>query len=159
MTAFIMGSLTPIADLQLLDGESAAMRPATREERRALGFRRRTVAYAVVLRSCAGIKTIVAEAVLAKGPTMSAETIKSLVAHYSRNNEAGTVISRSAAMIALAMTVFPSIETLLREERPTSGPCPGCGCIWQAGGAFDQQSTTRRAIEAIVAATEQRRAA
>ena len=61
MDGIVMGSLTPIADLQLLDGESAAMRPVTREERRALGIRRRAVAYAVLLRSCAGIKAIVAE--------------------------------------------------------------------------------------------------
>ena len=159
MDGIVMGSLTPIADLQLLDGESAAMRPVTREERRALGIRRRAVAYAVVLRSCAGIKAIVAEATLAKGPAMTADTIKSLVIHYSRNNETGTVLTKSAATIEIALTLFTTIETILRDERPTSGPCPGCGCLWQAGGAFDRQSITRRAIEAIVAGAEHRRAA
>lgn len=159
MEGIVMGSLTPIADLRLLDGETAAMRPVTREERRVLGLRRRAVAYAVVLRSCAGIKAIIAEAKLAHGTPMTAETLKSLAIHYSRNNESGTVIGKSAAVIAIAMTLFPTIETILRDERPTSGPCPGCGCLWQAGGVFDRQSTTRRAVEIIIAGANHRRAA
>jgi hypothetical protein len=161
MDSIAMASLTPIADLELLDGEYAALRPATERERRALGFklRRKRTVYTIVLRSCAGIKAIVAETTPGRGPSMSAETIKSLVTFYSRNNETGTVISKSAAVIAFAMALFPSIETFLRGERPTSGPCPGCGCLWQAGGAFDRQSTTGRAVAAIVAGFEQRRAA
>ncbi|MEF2553951.1 hypothetical protein VQ042_21850 [Aurantimonas sp. A2-1-M11] len=55
MKVIVMASLTPISDPELLDGEYVALRPATDEERRTLGFRRRAIVYTVVLRSCAGI--------------------------------------------------------------------------------------------------------
>lgn len=159
MDGIVMASLTPIADLELLDGEYAAVRPASPEERRALSLRRRAVAYAIVLRSCAGITAIIAEAKLARGPAMSAETIKSLVNHYSRQNETGTPISHGAAVLAIAFTLFPTALVPLLPPRPSSGPCLGCGCIWQAGGPFDRQSVTGIALATIMAGAEQRRAA
>ncbi|MEF2551315.1 hypothetical protein VQ042_08045 [Aurantimonas sp. A2-1-M11] len=159
MEGILMQSLTPIADLDLLEGEYAALRPASPEERRALGLRRRAVAYAIVLRSCAGITAVVAEAELAQGPAMSAETLKSLVIHYARNNETGSEISRSMAVMFVAFTMFPKTLEPLLPPRPSSGPCLGCGCLWEAGGPLDRQSITGRTVAAMMAHAELRSAA
>ncbi|MBO0903808.1 hypothetical protein [Jiella sonneratiae] len=159
-TGTVMASLTPAADLQLLGREYAAMRPASAEERKALKLRRRAIAYAVVLRSCAGVTVLVAEATGAKGRPMSADIIDSLVIHYSMNNETGAAIGKSAAVIAIARTLFStSLLPLLLAERPSAGPCLGCRCIWQPAGAFDSAAERGRAVETIVGASIERRAA
>ncbi|WAP69314.1 hypothetical protein [Jiella pelagia] len=156
----VMASLTPAADLQLLGREYAAMRPASDEERKVLRLRRRAIAYAVVLRSCAGVTVLVAEATGAKGRPMSADILDSLVIHYSRNNETGVAIGKSAAVIAISRTLFPtSLLPLLLAERPTAGPCAGCRCIWQRGGALDGAAEHGQAVETIVSQSIERRAA
>lgn len=158
MNGIVMASLTPISDLELLNGEYAAIRPATAEERRTLGHRRRAVVYAIVLRSCAGITAIVVEAKLARS-TIKAGILDSMILFLSRNNESGKVISKGAAVIAMAQRMFPSLEATLRQERPTAGPCTGCNCLWRADGAFDLKSRERGVLQAIASAEPERAAA
>lgn len=154
----LIASLTPNEDLELLDGEYAAWRPLTARERHGLGLGRRAVGYAFVLRSCAGIQTILVPSDL-PGPQLSAADLATWIDRYRLDNETGLVLSRSAAVLAVLQRSYSFTERELRAHRPTSGPCPGCNCMWQPTGAFGPQSATRAAVNTILELGDRRDAA
>jgi len=156
MPALLMPSDTPIDDLKLLGGEYAAMRPATRKEMKRLKLGRRRAGYATVVKACAGIEVIVVPTTARK--TFDPGMIDALMLFFSRQKLGGVVVSKAAVVMHLAGGAFPSTETLLRDRRPTTGPCPGCTCMWKPDSYLTPNSHDRLALAADTLASQERAA-
>ncbi|KAB0676713.1 hypothetical protein [Aureimonas leprariae] len=152
--SLIMPSETVLDDLRLLDREFCAIRPATKAERRTVRAKWRDVVYALVFRSCAGVDAIVTPTG-SKGVPFTASLLQSLVIDWARKHG----ITRSAALYALAKTLFPNLDEMLTGLMPPGGRCRSCSCMWRVGGPLDPASSEHVTLAAMAADARERIAA